>query len=358
MAFSTYNGMLVISLALSACGSQQPGGHRSTQVPTTYRFDLPTWAKADTSLRIDVPYDNPTTVEGVALGRALFYEKGLSADGSISCASCHQQAHAFADPRAVSPGVDGSMGTRNAQPLINLAWDHFFFWDARALSLELQAFEPVRGHREMGSVWNVVTERLRRDPRYPPLFRAAFDDERVDSMRIAFALAQFERTLISLNSRYDRYYMEGDLTAMTTSEVRGRNLFFTSAHCVDCHEPPLFKHHEVSNIGLDSIPTDRGMGERTGLPWHMDRFKTPTLRNIEFTGPYMHDGRFATLEEVVDFYADLVITTSPTLDAHMLPWVQGEVRLSTQDRRDLVAFLNALTDSAFLSDPRSGPPEP
>ncbi|MBK8499502.1 MAG: c-type cytochrome [Flavobacteriales bacterium] len=324
---------------------------------TPYHFDLPQWAVADTTLRMAIPYDNPTTVEGVALGRALFHDRALSANGTLSCASCHKQAHAFADPRAVSSGADGSTGRRNAQPLINLAWDHFFFWDARALSLELQAFEPVRGHREMGSDWGAVTDRLRHDPSYPGLFRAAFGDERIDSMRIAFALAQFERTLISLRSRYDRFAYEGDRTALNERELRGKDLFFTSAHCVDCHEPPLFDHHDVSNIGLDSLSADGGLGERTGMPWHWGRFKTPTLRNIALTAPYMHDGRFSTLEEVIDFYADDVRTGSPTLDPHMQPWVNGEVKLSEQDRADLAAFLRTLTDSAFVIDPRHGPAE-
>lgn len=310
----------------------------------------------DTALRMDLPYDNAMSVEGVELGRALFHERALSANGTFSCASCHQQAHAFAEPSSVSTGADGSTGRRNAQPLINLAWDHFYFWDARAMSLEMQAFEPVRGHREMGGDWRKVTARLGDDRRYPELFRAAFGDERIDSMRIAFALAQFERTLISLDSRYDRYALAGDRSALTTEELRGKDLFFTRAHCVDCHEPPLFEHHDVSNIGLDSTMVDGGMGERTGTPWHMGRFKTPTLRNIAVTGPYMHDGRYATLEEVVDFYADEVHTASPTLDPHMQPWVKGEVRLSAQDRVDLVAFLHALTDSAFLAELRFGPP--
>jgi cytochrome c peroxidase len=342
----------MIAAVLVAC--HLPKG--TVHAPTPYVFDLPEWAAADTALRMDIPYDNPITVEGVELGRALFHENALSANGTLSCASCHQQAHAFAEPRIVSAGADGSSGRRNAQPLINLAWDHFFFWDARALSLELQAFEPVRGHREMGSDWQQVIVRLGKDRRYPALFRAAFGDERIDSMRIAFALAQFERTLISLGSRYDRFAHAGDRSALTREELRGKELFFTRAHCVDCHEPPLFEHHEVSNIGLDSALVDGGMGERTGIPWHMGRFKTPTLRNIAVTDPYMHDGRFATLEEVVDFYAEDVHTASPTLDPHMQPWAKGEVRLSAQDRADLVAFLHALTDSAFLAEPRFGPP--
>ena len=189
-----------------------------------------------------------------------------------------------------------------------------------------------------------------------PLFAAAFGDARIDSLRIAFALAQFERTLVSLDSRFDRYFYLMQTDALNAQEKRGKDLFFTRAHCIDCHEPPLFKGHHVVNIGLDSVPVDPGMGGRTGVPWHLGRFKTPTLRNIAVTAPYMHDGRFATLEEVVDFYADDVHTASPTLDEHMLPWRKGEVRLSQQDRADLVAFLRALTDSAFLANPRFGPP--
>lgn len=318
-------------------------------------LDLPAWALTDTALRIDLPYDNPLTVEGVNLGRRLFYAKALSGDGTLACASCHVQSFAFSDPRAVSRGLGGALGRRNAPAIQNVAWDHFFFWDARALSIELQAFEPVTGHAEMGGRWTVVCERLRRDPSYPPLFAAAFGDERIDSMRIAFALAQFERTLITLNARFDRYFHNGDSTALSPAEIRGKNLFFTRANCADCHAPPLFKGHEVQNIGLDSVPVDLGMGGRTRIAWHMGRFKTPSLRNVEVTAPYMHDGRFATLEQVVDFYADGVRTTAATLDVHMQPWGKGEVRLSKQDRADLVAFLKTLTDEGFLSDPRFGP---
>ena len=286
----------------------------------------------------------------------LFFEKALSADGSLSCASCHVQQFAFADSARFSSGLNGMRTARNSMPLMNLAWDHFFFWDARALSLELQAFEPVTAHREMASRWSAVSDRLVQDQRYPPLFTAAFGDSRIDSLRIAFALAQFERTMVSLHSRFDRHFYLKQTDALNAQERRGKDLFFTRAHCVDCHEPPLFKGHHVVNIGLDSVPADLGMGGRTGIPWHMSRFKTPTLRNIAVTAPYMHDGRFATLEEVIDFYADDVHTASPTLDEHMMPWRKGEVRLSKQDRADLVAFLRTLTDSAFLADKRFGPP--
>ncbi|HRD53718.1 MAG TPA: cytochrome c peroxidase, partial [Flavobacteriales bacterium] len=299
----------------------------------------------------------PLTVEGAALGRLLFHEKALSADGSLACASCHKQEFAFADSTRFSVGMGGMRTSRNSMPLMNLAWDHFFFWDARALSLELQAFEPVTAHREMGSRWSEVSNRLAQDKRYPQLFAAAFGDARIDSLRVAFALAQFERTMVSLSSRFDRYFYMKQADALNAQERRGKDIFFTRAHCVDCHEPPLFKGHHVVNIGLDSVPADLGMGGRTGMPWHMGRFKTPTLRNIAATAPYMHDGRFATLEEVVDFYADGVNVNATTLDEHMLPWRKGDVRLSQQDCADLVAFLHTLTDSAFLADKRFGPPQ-
>ncbi len=344
------------SFLILAAACHHPSKQAGRSGPTPLQLELPAWALADTALRLDFPYDNPLTVEGAALGRMLFYEKALSRDGSLSCASCHRQEFAFADSARFSSGMNGMRTARNAMPLMNLAWDHFFFWDARALSLELQAFEPVTAHRELASRWSEVSHRLEQDKRYPPLFTAAFGDARIDSLRIAFALAQFERTLVSLDSRFDRYFYGKQADALNAQEKRGKELFFTRAHCVDCHEPPLFKGHHVVNIGLDSVPMDLGMGGRTGMPWHMGRFKTPTLRNIAATAPYMHDGRFATLKEVVDFYADGVFTASPTLDEHMLPWRRGEVRLSGLDRADLVAFLRTLTDSAFLADPRSGPP--
>ncbi len=353
--FAGMKGTWTVLLATCIAACHPPSS--SVNTPTPLVLELPTWAARDTALRVELPYDNPLTVEGVALGRRLFHEPALSADGSLSCASCHQQHLAFSDGLPVARGVNGNAGMRNTPTIQNVAWDHFFFWDARALSIELQAFAPVTGHAEMGSRWADVSERLRRDATYPPLFRAAFGDTRIDSLRVAFALAQFERTLVSLNARFDRYFHRIDGTTLTPSELRGKDLFFTRANCADCHTPPLFGGHEVQNIGLDSVPVDPGMGGRTHVAWHMGRFKTPSLRNVAVTAPYMHDGRFATLEQVVDFYADDVNVDAATLDVHMQPWVRGEVRLSQQDRADLVAFLKTLTDEGFLVNPAFGKPE-
>lgn len=353
----TVGAACLLLVLMHACRSEQVITSRNISPgPTPLSLELPAWA-TDSAHELILPYDNPLTVEGVALGRRLFHEKALSRDGTISCASCHIQEHAFSDPRRFSIGTDGRVGQRNAMALMNLSWSHFYFWDARAFSLELQALAPVRDHEEMFNAWPEVLQRLRDAPDYPELFDAAFGTMEIDSMHVAFALAQFERTLLSFNSRFDKFHYDCDPSALTAQEQRGMDLFFGGAHCADCHELPLFQDHGVVNIGLDSIPIDKGLGQRTGLHKHMGRFKTPTLRNIAVSAPYMHDGRFATLEEVVDFYADDVQLNTPNFDDHMFAWKLGAVDLDAQERADLVAFLHALTDHDFLTDPRFSEPE-
>ncbi len=323
--------------------------------PTPYLLQLPAWVY-DSLFPPFLPGNNPMTVEGVALGRLLFHEKALSDDLSMSCASCHLQQHAFSDPLTFSIGTDGSLGTRNAMAIVNLAWDEHFFWDGRSHSLEQQAFLPVTDPAEMRNSWPVVEQRLREHPTYPELFSKAFGSPDIDSLRIVQAIAQFERTLLSFNSRFDQFYYGGDSLAMTEPEQRGMEVFFRSGHCIDCHRPPLFADHGLRNNGLDLVPTDPGLGGITGQAWDVGAFKVPTLRNIAQSAPYMHDGRFNTLEEVVHFYAEDVEVNTPYLDNHMFPWVEGLVNLSLQDREDLVAFMNALTDMPFLLDPEHSDP--
>jgi cytochrome c peroxidase len=342
---------ITILLAVS-CGRSRMMVEQPPSTPTPLVLAIPPWA-VDTGHALNLPYDDPLTVEGVALGKRLFHEPALSGDGTLSCASCHKQQFAFSDPRNFAT----SFGTqRNSMPLFNLAFHHYFFWDARAMSLELQAFEPVTAHHEMNSDWPTVAKRLQEHPEYPKLFERAFGSPTVDSLRVAYALAQFERTLLSFGSRFDRYYYDGDTAALTPSEVRGWQIFIGKGNCADCHMPPLFTDGRVVNIGLDKEPMDQGLGARTGIAWHQGRFKTPSIRNVAVTAPYMHDGRFATLEEVVEFYATGVHTDHPTLDVHMQPWVKGEVRLSPQDKADLVAFMRTLTDDGFLQDPALASP--
>ncbi|MFZ1616346.1 MAG: cytochrome c peroxidase [Flavobacteriales bacterium] len=324
--------------------------------PTPYQLVFPAWATSPMHDLI-IPADNPLTVEGIALGRKLFYEKALSNDYSMSCASCHQQEFAFTDPRTVSVGTDGSLGRRNSMAVVNPAWDHQFFWDGRAPTLEMQAFGPVANMVEMRNTWPEVESRLAAHPEYPLLFEHAFGSPGVDSMRVVKAIAQFERTFISFNSRFDRYEYGGETTALTAQEITGRDLYFGAAHCNDCHAAPFFSDIVLSSIGTDGgSALDHGQEEVTGLHTDAFKFKTNTLRNIGVTAPYMHDGRFATLAAVVDFYMDSIDANSPNISQHMMPYFNGGVELDVAQRAALVAFLNALTDEEFLNNPALSDP--
>lgn len=346
--------IFVVIFFLQAC-RKDPAVELDPIGPTLIELDIPQWAITPGHAPI-LPADEPLTVEGVALGRKLFYEKALSDDFSLSCGSCHVQDHAFSDPRQFSIGTDGSLGLRNSMPIINAVWDEIFFWDGRASSLEAQAFKPVVDQREMRNSWPVVVERLQAHPEYPDLFERAFDTRNIDSVLVVKAIAQFERTLLSFNSRFDRYEYYGDSLILTPQEKRGKDLFFGEAHCDNCHMAPLFHDSALRNIGMSGVDEDEGLAAVTGLPSDRGRFKTTTLRNVAVTAPYMHDGRFATLEEVVDFYADDVRLNDPNLDEHMFPWVMGEIDLDEQERADLVAFMHTLTDQGFLNDPAFSDP--
>lgn len=349
---------LTVVVALAACRKDpamldEPDSNAG---PTPLTLNIPAWAE-DGVHYLNLPFDNPLTVEGVALGRKLFYEKALSNDFTMACATCHKQEHAFSDPRRFSLGTDGSIGRRNSMPIQNLAWDHGFFWDTRAGSLEEQAFGPVRDHAEMRNSWPVVEDRLRAHGEYPALFRKAFGTEHIDSVRVVQAIAQFERTLLSFDSPYDRFVQHGDMNALTEQQQRGMALFFGDAHCNDCHFGPRFNDHGVQNIGLGRPDDDTGLMEVTGNEADRGRFKNIGLRNVAVSGPYMHDGRHATLEEVVRFYAEDVDLSTPNLDEHMFGWTLGLIDLDEQEQADLVAFLHALTDEGFLTNPAFGEPQ-
>jgi cytochrome c peroxidase len=323
--------------------------------PTPTSLNLPAWV-VDSIGAPFIPPSNPLTVEGIALGRRLFHDPRLSDDQTLSCASCHIQQHAFSDPRQFSVGTDGSLGKRNAMAIVNLAWDEHFFWDGRRHSLEDQAIDPVIDPAEMRNTWPTVIERLQADPDYVGMFRRAFGDAPIDQTLVVKAIAQFERTLVSFGSPFDRYRFEGDTLALTPAAERGMRLFFRDAHCVDCHRDGTFSDHGLRNNGLQLVAIDSGAFLATGNPSDIGRFKVPTLRNIAHTGPYMHDGRFQTLEEVVAFYANDVQLDAPNLDQHMFPWVVGAVDLDAAEQADLVEFLHALTDAEFLTDPAFSDP--
>lgn len=325
----------------------------SAPAPTPLRLALPAWVIDSLALPPE-PADDPLTVEGVELGRHLFHDPLLSDNGTMSCATCHVQANAFSDPRTFSVGTDGSVGTRNAMALVDLAWSDDLFWDGRRHTLEEQAHDPVTNPSEMRNTWPVVVQRLQEDPAYVDRFEAAFGTRIIDSTLVVKAIAQFERTLVSFGSRFDRYYYGGDTTALNAEERAGMALFTGAADCVVCHPFGLLTDDKLRNIGVDPAGShDPGLGGITGIPADRGKFKVPTLRNIAVSAPYMHDGSLQTLMAVVEFYDELLPST-PGLDHDLGPMMQ--IDLTPQEKQQLVAFMNTFTDEAFLTDPAFGAP--
>lgn len=321
---------------------------------TPYRF-----AMSATFPIPDLPKDNPLTEERVALGEKLFHETLLSKDQTLSCASCHDANHAFTDPRRYSIGVNGQTGARNAMPLFNLAWKRSFFWDGRAPSLRAQALMPIQDHTEMDeSMTNVVAKLAKVSAvtptnSYSSLFTAAFGSPEITSEKIGLAIENYLLTLTSFDSKFDQA-IRGTAT-LTEEEQRGLQLFMTEydprreqfgADCFHCHGGPLFQSQSFANNGLDETFADPGHATVSGKPADEGKFATPSLRNIARTAPYMHDGRFHTLEEVVEHYATGVKRSS-TLDPNLAKHPNGGVPLNEADKRALVAFLKTLTDSKF-----------
>jgi cytochrome c peroxidase len=340
--------------------------------PTPMALNKPDYFPAEQAM----PADNPLTTQGVELGRMLFYEKKLSLDGTISCASCHQQQKAFTDGRQFSPGVAGKLGTKNAMALANMHWQNRFFWDGRATNLEEQAIIPIEDTLEMNLPIEEAVARLQGDAEYPKRFQAAFGTDQITPDLIGKALAQFERTLISANSKFDRY-IRGEVT-LTAEEQLGLELFFThpepsiqlrGGNCSDCHlgfltsgDPNGFAGFH--NNGLD--PEEKlkaGLKGVTGKDFDRGKFKAPTLRNIALTAPYMHDGRFQTLEEVLDHYNEH-IQNSSTLDVLILEASNEQISpdqpiklyLSAEEKKAILAFLNTLTDQEFVTNPKFSNP--
>jgi cytochrome c peroxidase len=304
--------------------------------------------------------ENPVTKEGALLGRYLFYDPVLSRDSSISCASCHKQEFAFADGgRKFSKGIDGELMKRNTMPLFNLAWYPNLFWDGRAASIETQVFQPVSAHNEMDLDWKLAAIRINRNTFYKKQFETVFGNQKIDSVLIAFAIAQFERTLISYRSKYDG--MTQRKAFFTHDEAEGFVFAndMTKGDCLHCHTTDgnaLGTTGKFSNNGLDKIlPLDGGRGAITGKQQEWGQFKIPSLRNVALTAPYMHDGRFETLREVIDFYSEGV-HPGKNVDSKMTAAKNGGVHLTPIEKEQLLAFLLTLTDSAFISDERFSNP--
>lgn len=303
--------------------------------------------------------ENVPTIEGVSLGRFLFYDSILSANYTFSCASCHKQEVAFSDsPKQFSKGINGMSLSRNTMPLFNLAWYPSMFWDGRSSSIEDQVFHPLRAHNEMNLDWKVAVERIEESTFYKPKIRAAFGTRKIDSFLIADAIAQFERTLISNNSKYD-LVLQGK-AYFTKDEFEGFELMNdqTKGDCLHCHTTDadaLGTIAQFSNNGLDATLTpddyiDKGKAQVTNQDKDVGQFKIPSLRNVAVTAPYMHDGRFNSLEEVLDFYSEEV-NNSYNIDSKMQFAHQKGVRLTSEEKRKIISFLHTMTDSTFLTNP-------
>ncbi len=298
-----------------------------------------------------LPRDNPLIEERVALGERLFNDTALSRDGSISCASCHERATAFSDARRFSLGVDGRVGVRQAMPLVNLAWKSSFFWDGLAPSLRAQALVPIQDPLEMDETLERVVAKLEKTMRAD--FARAFDSDAVTPERIGLAIECYLLTLTSHDSKFDRA-MRGQAT-LSADEKHGFELFMMErelrmgtmgADCFHCHGGPLFTDHQFRNNGLAIDEKDLGRAKVTGKGIDRGTFATPSLRNVAVTAPYMHDGRFATLEEVLDHYSDGVQPT-PTLDPNLAKHPGGGLKLTAEEKKAILALLRALTDRAY-----------
>lgn len=319
-----FGGIGLISLFLTDCKSS---GSSVSAYPT-----------------LSYPSDNPSTQEKIELGRKLFFDTRLSKNNEISCASCHLPEFAFTDRLAVAQGVQGRKTERNSPSLLNAGYLPTVMFDAHLETLEKQVIVPIQEHTEMDMNMKELLEKLRSIPEYQQAAKAIFNRD-FDAWVLTRSISSFERSLISLNSKFDRFYYQKDKSAMNASEVRGWKLFSEKLNCTECHAPPMFTNYEALNNGLYSdFGTDKGRFRIHNDSTDIGKFKVPSLRNIELTYPYMHDGSFGTLNEVIHHYAKGG-NPHKNKDDRIVPF-----SISSNEQEDLIHFLNALTDTSYLKD--------
>jgi len=345
----------------------RPSTERTLRLPEApYRYadvELPAHFRTPAARRFDnTPSSNPVTDHGATLGRVLFYDTRLSANNTVACGSCHHQSRAFVDPNRFSKGFEGKLTDRNSMSLVNLRFyaRGRFFWDERARTLEEQVLMPIQSKIEMGQTLPGVIDVLSKDARYPELFRNAFGDSDITQGRVGRAMAQFLRSMISYQSKYDEGLdkvrsVREDFENFTAEENRGKALFLN--RCATCHMPGgqaahFFMNRPLNN-GLDpnTRNSDGGVGDITLNGREVGLFKSPSLRNVELTGPYMHDGRLATLEDVIEHYSRNV-RPHPNLDGR----ARRALNLDNAQKAAMVAFLKTLTDRKFTTDPKFADP--
>lgn len=287
--------------------------------------------------------NNPVTKAGFELGRKIFFDGRMSSDGTVSCGSCHDPAHAFGDHNMpVSAGVDGRLGDRNSPSIANMAWNSSFMWDGGINHIEVQPVAAITNPVEMNETMTNVLNKMRNDATYRRMYLDAFGSEEITDKRMLLALAQFMSMLVSADSKYDRVKLGKE--TFTEAENRGYQLF--QANCASCHAEPLFTDFSFRNNGLDLNYTDAGRFLITQKEDDRAKFKVPSLRNVTMTYPYMHNGSIRSLRNVLDHYSD-GIQPHKNLD----PLLKGGIKLSEQDKRDIIVFLNTLSDNTFIADP-------
>jgi cytochrome c peroxidase len=318
--------------------------------------------------QLNTPANNVITDHGATLGRVLFYDVRLSKNNVKSCSSCHLQANSFSDPDQFSTGFDGGLTDRNSMSLLNAAYypNGHFFWDERAVSAEVQASGPITNAVEMGMTMPEVVVKLQQAGFYQSLFQKAYGSEVIDSAGIVKAIAQFVRSMVSYRTKYDEGRAafppnqnpgQVNFANFTAQENQGKQLFFGQAGCAACHGTETFTSPGARNNGLDLVYADNGVGAVTGNPQQNGLFKSPSLRGIEPSAPYMHDGRFATLEAVVEHYST-GIKAHPNLSPQLrLPnGMPRNLNLTTQQKAALVAFLKRLNDTGIATDAKFANP--
>lgn len=360
---------LISLLAISSCKKDEPiGGDPTNGVPLVdlqnIKYDPSSHTIPIPPLfpQMIIPADNPTTQEGVLLGRFLFYDPILSKDSSISCASCHKQEFAFTDGLAKSIGIDGRVGTRSSMSLANIGFvNRGLFWDGRVSSLEIQALHPVEDPNEMDEKWPNVIRKLQVNPTYQQMFRKAFgikNNKEITKEMVAKALAQFQRTMISADSKYDRYNRQ-EVLDLTNDEYEGLQMFMDNTDprllkqvgCAHCHSSVLFTADNFFNNGLltdEQQAMTKTRFNLTGFNSDMGKFRAVTLRNIALTAPYMHDGRLASLDDVIEHYS---IGGVESVNRDGLIPEHSAVPTTPAEKEKLLKFLNTLTDSVFINNP-------
>lgn len=302
------------------------------------------------ALAQDIELNYPTQ-KGFELGRRLFYDADLSADGTISCSFCHEQAFAFTHHGHIfSHGIHDQEGTRNAPAVQNGAFMSEYFYDGASNSLEMLSIVPIHNPVEMAETLEGISAKLKKDKSYVKMFSQAFDGGDVTSGNILKALGQFMTMMVSANSRYDKYVRNEPGGTMSEQELRGMQLF--AQKCASCHKTDLFTDNSFRNNGLppNQLLDDRGREKVTGFEYDLYKFKVPSLRNAELTAPYMHDGRFGSLESVLNFYA-AGVRDSETLDPLLNTNGVLGVQLTQEDKEAIIAFIKTLTDEEYINNP-------